>query len=201
MTEADAERWDEKYSRVERRPWDIDGPQSVVVELAEAGKLNGRVLDLGCGTGENAILVAQHGAEVVGVDISSVAIEKAAQKARDRGVAVRFEVADALRLDRLDETFDVVIDSGLFHTFAAPDSRSLYRSSLANVIRPDGLVYLTCISDLQTGDWGPRRVGQAEIQETFIGRGWEIEELRECERERRVNSPAKAWLVTIRRIA
>lgn len=113
----------------------------------------------------------------------------------------RFEVGDALRLDRLGEVFDVVIDSGLFHTFDA-GKRSLYASSLSNVVRPDGVVYLTCISDQQPGDWGPRRVSEAEIRTTFA-HGWVIDELRECRRERRseLESPARAWLATIRRVS
>jgi 2-polyprenyl-3-methyl-5-hydroxy-6-metoxy-1,4-benzoquinol methylase len=72
-------------------------------------------LDLGCGLGDNAILAAESGADVLGVDISKVAITRAADKARARGVTARFEVADILALERLGELFDVAIDSGVFH--------------------------------------------------------------------------------------
>lgn len=196
----EADRWDEKYHRAHPPPWEIGRPQSVVVELAAAGLLSGRVLDLGCGTGEHSILAAEHGAQVLGVDISPQAVKRAAEKARGRQVQARFEVADALRLDLLDEVFDVVIDSGMFHFFDA-DKRSLYASSLANVVPVGGVVYVTCISDRQEGDWGPRRVSEAEIRDTFAT-GWMIEELKECLRERRsdLETPAKAWLASIRRI-
>ena len=189
--------WDEKYSRAEPPPWEIDGPQSVVVELAASGQLRGRVLDVGCGSGENAIVVAQHGARVLGIDLSPRAIERASEKARAKGVTVRFKVADALRLDRLDDVFDAVIDSGTFQAFFNDDMRSLYASSLASVVRPGGVVYLTCVSDRDKSDRGPRRVTEAEIRSTFA-RGWVVEELRECVRQRRVG-PFKAWLATIRR--
>jgi len=197
----EADRWDEKYHRDDPPPWEISGPQSVLVELAAAGLLSGCVLDLGCGTGEHSILAAEHGAQVLGVDISPQAVKRAAEKARGREVQARFEVADALRLDLLGEVFDVVIDSGMFHSFDA-DKRSLYASSLANVVRIGGVVYVTCISDRQEGDWGPRRVSEAEIRDTFAT-GWTIEELKECWRERRADleSPAKAWLASIRRVA
>jgi len=200
MSSADVDRWDEKYVRTDPPPWEINKPQSVLVELAASGRLRGRVLDLGCGTAEHAILAAQHGAQVLGVDISPNAVRRATEKARDRGAKARFVVGDALRLDLLGEIFDVVIDSGLFHTFDA-GKRSLYASSLAKVVRPEGVVYLTCVSDRQVGDWGPRRVGEAEIRATFAA-GWVIDELRECSRERRAEreSPAKAWLATIRRV-
>ena len=175
MSSADVEQWDEKYSRAEPPPWEIDAPQPVVVELATSGQLRGRVLDVGCGTGENAIVVAQHGGRVLGVDLSPRAIEQASAKALAKGVAVRFQVADALRLDRLDEVFDVVIDSGTFQAFFNDDMRSLYASSLANVVRPGGVVYLTCVGDCDTSDRGPRRVSEAEIRSTFA-RGWVVED-------------------------
>ena len=198
MSSADVEQWDEKYSRGEPPPWEIDAPQPVIVELATSSQLRGRVLDAGCGTGENTIVAAQHGARVLGVDLSPRAIDQAAGKARAKGVAVRFQVADALRLDRLDEVFDVVIDSGTFQAFFTDDMRSLYASSLANVLRPGGVLYLTCVSDRETSDRGPRRVSEAEIRSTFA-RGWVVEELRECVRQRRVG-PFKAWLARIRRV-
>ena len=112
-------------------------------------------------------------------------------------MAVRFQIADALRLDRLDEVFEAVIDSGTFQAFFNDDMRSLYASSLANVVRPGGVVYLTCVSYRDKSDRGPRRVTEAEIRSTFA-RGWVVEELRECVRQRRVG-PFKAWLATIRR--
>jgi SAM-dependent methyltransferase len=198
MSSADVEQWDEKYSRADPPPWEIDGPQPVVVELARSGQLLGRVLDVGCGSGENTIIVAQHGALALGVDLSPRAIEQAAAKARAKRVAVRFQVADALRLDRLDEVFDAVIDSGTFQAFFNDDMRALYASSLANVVRPGGVVFLTCVSDRETSDRGPRRVSEAEIRSTFA-RGWMIEELQECVRQRRVG-PFKAWLARIRRV-
>ena len=162
ISSAEVDRWDEKYVRADPPPWEISRSQSVLVKLATSGRLRGRVLDLGCGTGEHSILAAAHGAQVLGIDVSPNAVRRAAEKAREGGVQARFEVGDALRLDRLGEVFDVVIDSGLFHTFDA-GKRSLYASSLSNVVRPDGVVYLTCISDQQPGDWGPRRVSEAEI--------------------------------------
>jgi SAM-dependent methyltransferase len=190
-----AKSWDNWYVG-EPPPWEIDKPQPVLVELAAHGRLSGRVLDVGCGTGENILLAAEHGSHALGIDISPTAINLAVEKARERQIGARFQVGDALRLDRLDELFDVVIDSGMFQSFD-PDERSLYASSLANVVRPGGVLYVTCVSDQEPGDVGPRRVSEEEIRTTFT-RGWVIEELRECVRERRPSS-AIAWIATIRR--
>lgn len=190
-----AKVWDRWYEG-DPPPWEIDKPQPVIDELAAEGRLSGRVLDVGCGTGEHTLLAAERGAQALGLDISPRAIKRAGEKARERHIEARFQLGDALRLDRLGELFDVVIDSGTFQSFDA-DERSLYVSSLANVVRPGGVLYLTVVSDREPGDEGPRRVSEAEIRAAFT-RGWTIDELRECVRERRP-APAIAWLAAIRR--
>jgi cyclopropane fatty-acyl-phospholipid synthase-like methyltransferase len=95
------------------------------------------VLDVGCGTGEHAILAAERGASALGVDVSPLAIALARRKARDRGVTAAFTVVDALDLGALGEVFDVVVDSGLFHVFD-DEERPQYAASLARVLRTGG---------------------------------------------------------------
>ena len=131
----DREHFESAYQ--ETAPWDIPGPQPAVVGLEESGKIQGSVLDTGCGTGENALYLASRGHEVWGLDFTPVAIERATRKARERGLNVNFQVGDALRLDQLGRTFDTVTDCGLFHTFG-DEERPLYVSGLATVVRPGG---------------------------------------------------------------
>jgi 2-polyprenyl-3-methyl-5-hydroxy-6-metoxy-1,4-benzoquinol methylase len=95
--------------------WDIGRPQPAFDHLATAGTLVGRVLDVGCGTGEHALMAASLGHEALGIDLSARAIELAKTKASERGMGGRFVVADALRLVDLGEEFDTVLDCGLFH--------------------------------------------------------------------------------------
>jgi len=166
--------WDSAYQD-HLPPWDIGRPQPAFVRLADSGLLSGRLLDAGCGTGEHALLAAAHGATAMGVDVSALAIEKARGKAAERGLAARFEVADALHLERLGEVFDTVIDSGLFHVFDDAD-RARYVTSLAGVIEPGGSYYMMCFSDSQPGTWGPRRVRQKEILSAFAD-GWAVESI------------------------
>src|ERR1051325_4741714 len=111
-------------------PWDIPGPQPVFVALEESGAIQGSVLDAGCGTGENALYLASRGHEAWGIDFVPVAVERAEEKARERGIAAQFRVADALRLGELGRTFDTVIDCGLFHTFS-DEERPRYVAALA----------------------------------------------------------------------
>src|SRR5712671_4086621 len=100
---ADADRWNESYRRGQPPPWDIGRPQPRFAALAGTGALRGRLLDCGCGTGEHALMAAAEGATVVGVDLSSYAIEQARRKAETRGLSVRFETADVLQLPAPDE--------------------------------------------------------------------------------------------------
>jgi cyclopropane fatty-acyl-phospholipid synthase-like methyltransferase len=190
--------WDSAYQDLP--PWDIGRPQPAFARLADSGLLSGRVLDAGCGTGEHVLLAAAHGAAVLGVDLSALAIEKARGKAAERGLTARFEVADALHLERLGESFDTVIDSGLFHVFDDAD-RASYVTSLAAVIEPGGWYYMMCFSDSQPGVWGPRRVRREEILSAFTG-GWAVESLTpDTFAVNRVEetTSVSAWLAVIRR--
>jgi SAM-dependent methyltransferase len=191
--------WDSAYED-HLPPWDIGRPQPAFVRLADGGLLSGRVLDAGCGTGEHALLAAARGATAMGVDLSAVAIEKARGKAAERGLTARFEVADALHLERLGESFDTVIDSGLFHVFDDAD-RARYVTRLAAVIEPGGSYYMMCFSDSQPGTWGPRRVRHEEILSAFAD-GWAVESL--APDTFTVNpiegtTSVSAWLAAIRR--
>ncbi len=99
-------------------PWDTGQPQPAIARVASEGGFAGRVLDAGCGTGENALHVASLRLAVLGVDVAETALAMARAKAAERGiVAVELAAADALQLKRLGRMFETVLDCGLFHTF------------------------------------------------------------------------------------
>jgi hypothetical protein len=64
MTEQAAPEWDASYTADAPAPWDIGRPQPAFARLADQAPLTGRLLDAGCGTGENALLAASRGADV-----------------------------------------------------------------------------------------------------------------------------------------
>ncbi len=191
--------WDASYVADQPPPWDIGRPQPVFSRLAEQGLLRGRLLDAGCGTGENTMMAAAHGADALGVDVAPTAIGKARQKAAERGSAARFEVADVLDLAQLGLAFDTVVDSGVFHVFDDRD-RARYVTSLASVMRPGATCYLLCFSDRQPGTMGPRRITQDELTAAFRD-GWDIGSI--TAETFAVSflgaSEAQAWLATIKR--
>ena len=176
--------------------WDIGRPQPAIVRLAETGQITGSVLDVGCGTGENVLYLAEHGYVAAGVDGAPTAIKKARAKAKRRGLNASFEVGDALNLPTPERQFDTVIDSGLFHVFS-DDERPRFRESLGRVLRLGGTYFLMCFSDRQPGDWGPRRVTQAEIRAVFSD-GWRVNSIEASAFDTNLVE-AQAWLATISR--
>ncbi len=178
-------------------PWDIGHPQAEFVRLAENGEIRGRVLDVGCGTGENAILFATRGLKVWGVDTAPLAIEKAKRKASERGAAVIFEVRDALHLEEIKRRFDTITDSGLFHTFT-DRQRVTFVRSLGSALTEGGRYLMLCFSDEEPEGWGgPRRVSRAEIRTSFE-EGWRIDWIREARFESKFHGDGgRAWLSSV----
>ena len=78
--------------------WEIGRPQKEFINLEAADEIHGLVLDVGCGTGENALYLVKQGYDVIGVDVASAAISKARKKAWSRGLHGLFLVQDALRV-------------------------------------------------------------------------------------------------------
>ena len=180
-------------------PWDIGRAQPAIVRLAAEGLIAGDVIDVGCGTGENALHLAGLGYPVLGVDFAAAAIERAAAKAADRHVSVEFQVADALDLAALGRSFDTIIDIGLFHTLEDGD-RTRYPASLAAALRPGGRAFLLCWSDRNPFGRGPRRVTRREIRAAFRD-GWRVESIEPEWLETRLpEGRVHAWLARIVRL-
>jgi SAM-dependent methyltransferase len=191
-----AEEFDAMYAAA--TPWEIGRPQPALLELAEAGAFRGRLLDVGCGTGEHALLATSLGLAATGIDTSPVAIARAQDKARDRNLSARFVVGDALELSALGEQYDTVVDSGVFHVFE-DDDRARYVSSLAAATAPGGRYFMVCFSEDQPGDWGPRRVTQAEIRASFAD-GWRVDSIEAATFVITISPDgAYAWRATITR--
>jgi cyclopropane fatty-acyl-phospholipid synthase-like methyltransferase len=96
-----------------RAPWDI-GAREELVSLVESGRIEPcRAIDLGCGTGANAIYLAQNGFEVTGVDYAEAAIEKAEARAIEAGVKIEFILDDLTNLRQVSGEFDFLLDYGV----------------------------------------------------------------------------------------
>lgn len=191
--------WDASYLEGPA-PWDIGEPQLAILRLARESAFAGTVLDAGCGTGENTLHIASLGLRVLGVDVAETALSIAREKATARGIDADFMVADALRLDRLGEAFQTVLDCGLFHAFDS-DERRDYVSALESVTSPGGHLYVLCFSDVGT-DIGPHPVSQEELRGAFTPSGdWSIASVNpDLIQTRLAAQGVPAWLAKIERI-
>jgi SAM-dependent methyltransferase len=183
---------------VSRPPWDIGRPQPAFVALADAGAIRGRVLDVGCGTGEHVLLCAGRGLDATGVDLAANALRAAEDKARQRGLVARFVLHDARQLADLGESFDTVLDCGLFHIFA-DDDRAQFVDSLRSVLVSGGRYVMLCFSDQQPGTWGPHRVSRKEITAAFA-QGWRVNSIEPATIEVTIDPDGiRAWLAAVTR--
>ena len=159
--------WDEFYKGTPA--WDVGHPQPAFEALVEDGEIKpGHILDIGCGRGENAMMLAMNGFDVTGIDLAEIAISDAKAKAAERHVNVNFVVGDVLRMDQLfkESEFDFIIDSFLFHTFT-DEERPIFARQIYKVLKPGGKYFMLCFSDKDPAGPGPRRISKAEIEHTF----------------------------------
>jgi 2-polyprenyl-3-methyl-5-hydroxy-6-metoxy-1,4-benzoquinol methylase len=159
--------WDEFYKGTPA--WDVGRPQPAFEVLVEDGEIKpGSALDIGCGRGENAIMLAMNGCDVTGIDLAEIAISDAKAKAAERHVNVNFVVGDVLRMDQLfkESEFDIIIDSFLFHTFT-DEERPIFARQVYKMLKPGGKYFMLCFSDKDPAGPGPRRISKAEIEHTF----------------------------------
>lgn len=188
--------------RLGRPNWVIDRPQSGLVRLVEEGGLRGTtVLDVGCGTGDNAMYLAEQGFAVTGIDVCSTAIKRAQQKAQGRGLTVEFLVHDAFRLAELGHTFDCVLDFGVLHQYRG-QTRTRYLRSLRDACTLGGQLIIQCFSDQggRAEPLGPRRLAETELRE-ILADGWSVERICPSWYEAKKGRQRPAWLAEVTRIA
>jgi 2-polyprenyl-3-methyl-5-hydroxy-6-metoxy-1,4-benzoquinol methylase len=130
-------RWKFKWRYWRRQtPWDTQVTPPEVMEFISRNP-PGKALDLGCGTGTNAITLSRHGWQSTGVDFVPEAIGAARRKAAEAGVNIDFHVADVTDLHMLSGAYDFVLDIGCLFTLPEK-SRGKYVGELARLLRPNG---------------------------------------------------------------
>lgn len=182
-------------------PWDTKAPKESVIAWQQAGLIRGDVLDIGCGLGDNAIYLAQHGFDVTGLDISPTALITAERRALDAGVSVRFATADATVLDGYTAAFDTVIDSGCLHCLP-DDAKRGYAAAVFRATRPGAALLLSAFSDVNaaSGDWPRPMVSEQTLRDTLTAAGWAITSLESITVSiEAVGTDAVMWMLQARR--
>ncbi|MFO1077146.1 MAG: class I SAM-dependent methyltransferase [Planctomycetota bacterium] len=189
--------WNEHYAQ-DFMPWDTGVVEPMLIEIAESGTLPvGKALDVGCGTGTNAIWLAQRGHTVLGVDIAPLAIDKARAKL-PAGLRCRFATLDFLTQEAEGGPFQLVFDRGCFHVFDEPAQRATFAARVAAALAPDG-VWLSLIGSTEgpPRDIGPPRRSLRDVT-AAIEPHLEIVSVRAAE-FREAPQPAMAWICLSRR--
>jgi cyclopropane fatty-acyl-phospholipid synthase-like methyltransferase len=175
-----------RQSYAQQPPWEIGQLQPALAAVAD--RIQGSVLDAGCGTGDCAMYFAARGRAVYGVDFVPEAIARAKAKAELQGLEVCFLTMDALALGQLPRQFDNVIDSGLFHVLSDSD-RTKYVAALATILRPGGHLWLLCFSEHEPPGPGPRRTSRQDLETTFAD-DWQIESIDDVHMQAATHVPA-----------
>ena len=164
----------------------------MLVEFVTSGRVApGPALDIGAGTGTNAIWMAERGFDVLGVDVSPLAVERAHAKMEGRALRCRIAVCDFLHAPPSGGPFQFIFDRGCFHVFDGADDRQRFAAHVAAALAPGGL-WLSLIGSTEgpPRESGPPRRSAREVT-LAIEPALEILELRSVEFR---DHGAKAWL-------
>lgn len=132
-------RYKEQY-KTGNTPWDIGQPDfNLIKVISEETVENCKALDIGCGTGDNSIWLAQNHFQVVGTDISEIAIEKAKEKASKANIKCDFILVDFLKKNIDEAPFGFVFDRGCFHSFDSETDREKFAKNVAAHLEISGL--------------------------------------------------------------
>lgn len=185
-------------------PWDIGAPQPAMAALLAKYPPTGPILDVGCGSGDLCIYLAQLGHQVVGIDFVESAIVSAQEKAGSLPSEVKglldFQVADALKPSLLKQQFGAVVDSGFFHLFD-PSQCDQLAEEVASTLLPRGRYYLHEFSIEFPVPNMPRQITAEELQARFTtDKGWHIKEIQSVEFLSRVAPPVPAVCACMERL-
>ncbi len=157
-------RFEERY-RTNDIPWDHGTPDTNLIDMVAQRPISKcKALDIGCGTGDNAIWLAQQHFVAMGCDISQTAIEKAKEKAAMSNVDCSFIVADFLN-DRVSGSpFGLVIDRGCLHCVDTAEERRRFAENVASHLEEGGLwLTLAGNADGQVREIGPPTLTAGEL--------------------------------------
>lgn len=141
------------FSYLGQPPWDTQiVPPEVKTFIAQYPP--GKALDLGCGTGTNAIALAKKQWRVTGIDFAPNAIRSAQRKARNAGVEVDFRVGDVTRLNRIRGPFNLILDIGCYHNLTKKGMLA-YRDNLNHLLGPQGIFLIYVFFSVSPTESGP----------------------------------------------
>jgi len=181
-------------------PWDIGKPDFNLVHTVTTTPIaRCRALEIGCGTGDNAIWLAQQGFDIFGVDIPDIAIQKAREKAAQANVRCSFAVMNILN-DRVDGApFGFAFDRGCFHTLDSASERKTFAEQVNRYLAENGL-WLSLIGnadDQRLTEGPPKRTARDIVG--AVEPNFEILSLVSSQFEAHLPAPPRAWVCLMKK--
>lgn len=190
--------WNDMY-RMGTPPWDCGIAESELVTLVEDGTIKPcPVLELGCGTGTDAVYLAKKRFEVTAVESSPIALERARARAEREDALLRLVLGDVFDFTKDSGPFDFIYDRGFYHSVRQTDLDK-FLDMLWRITRPGSMYLVLAGNSGEKTEDGPPRVSQDEIHNE-LGRLFEFEHLKPF----RFHSPANergylGWSCLMRR--
>jgi SAM-dependent methyltransferase len=166
-------RYDILY-RLRITPWDHDEVSEQLKDfVGELTAPPGHALDVGCGSGRDAVYLASHGWTVTAVDGVRQALNAAQQRAHAAGVDVNWVHGDICQLEQLGigDAYDLVLDRGCFHDLT-DGQRDRWARGVTAVTDSHAMLLISAFQPRRRGP-GPRGVDEAELMR-HIGQAWEL---------------------------
>lgn len=144
-----------------------------------------KVLDVGCGTGNFSIKLAQKGCVVTGIDISDKMLEIARKKVKESSIDIDFYNMNIYRLEFPDQHFDAVFSMAAFEFIHAPQNAF---KELMRVVKPDGLLLIGTIH--KNSNWGKLYLESAKKPDSIFRFAdfKTLEQLEELDKENLIKS-------------
>ena len=156
------ERFQKRYASGDT-PWDIGKPDVNLTQTVTTVALEPcKALDIGCGTGDNSIWLAQKNFQVTGIDASETAVQKAREKALQAKIKCTFMVMDFLTGKITGAPFGFAFDRGCFHSFHSDEERQKFAENVAAHLENGGL-WLSLVGSAdepRPGPGPPRRTAR-----------------------------------------
>ena len=162
-----ADDWNRRYETADM-PWDSGLVSRELRRIVEASEItHGAAIEFGCGTGTNAVYLAEQGFEVTGVDLAPLAVERAKAKAQAGDVNVQFVCGDVTRLEQISGPFDFVFDRACYHCVRRAGLLGGYLKTVARLTRPGSRILVLAGNPDGGEAGGPPKVTAAELLGDF----------------------------------
>lgn len=193
------EQFQERY-KSGNTPWDNGKPDFNLIQTVTTMDIKPcRVLEIGCGTGNNSIWLAQNNFDVIGIDASEIAIQKALEKASKANVNCSFIETNFLKNKIEGAPFGFVFDRGCFHVFNSDQERIIFAKKVSANLEKDGL-WLSIVgnADEQRNHPGPPQRTARDIVNS-VEPYFEILSLVSSHFESDRPNPPRAWVCLMRK--